>query len=192
MGGVPHPRSGWGGVLPYPRSGLGGVGVPRIPLQQVARSGWCEVPRVPPPRSGWWWGYPRVHPRQVGMVGGTWGTPQPGGRYLGYPSGQVWMMGGTWGTPWPGLDGGGTWHTPSQVGVSGYPPGQVWMGGGTWGTPSARSGWYPGYPPPGLDGVPPTPIRQSSIARTCYLAGSMPFAFTQEDFLVFLFNFWKT
>ena len=33
-------------------------------------------------------------------------------------------------------------------------------------------------------GYPPPPIRQSSIARTCYAAGSRPLAFTQEDFLV--------
>ena len=39
-------------------------------------------------------------------------------------------------------------------------------------------------PPPGLDGVHPPPIRQSSIASTCYAAGGMPLAFTQEDFLV--------
>ena len=73
------------------------------------------------------------------------------------------------------------------------------------GTP-ARSGWwgYLGYPPPpqlGLDdggtpphqdlarvppgmGYPPPPTRQSSIASTCYAAGGMPLAFTQEDFLV--------
>ena len=47
-------------------------------------------------------------------------------------------------------------------------------------------GGYPGIPPrPGLDdrGTPP-PIRQSSIASTCYAAGGVPLAFTQEDFLV--------
>ena len=50
-------------------------------------------------------------------------------------------------------------------------PSQVWMvGGGTWGTPQ-----------PGLDGVPPPP----SIASTCYAAGGMPLASTQEDFLVY-------
>ena len=46
--------------------------------------------------------------------------------------------------------------------------------------PSTRTGW----------GTPPPPIRQSSIASTCYAAGGMPLAFTQEDFLVTNF-FWK-
>ena len=43
-----------------------------------------------------------------------------------------------------------------------------------------------GVPPcPGLDGVPHPPVRrQSSIASTYYVAGGMPLAFTQEDFLV--------
>ena len=61
------------------------------------------------------------------------------------------------------------------------------------GTPPARTGW--GTPPPGLDGiphwpgldgVPPPPIRHSSMASTCYAAGGMPFAFTQEAFLVLI------
>ena len=73
-------------------------------------------------------------------------------------------------------EGGGVLH--SQVRTGGIPL-------------QARMG---GYPPPGLDGVPPlsrtgwgtpSPIgRQSSIASTCYTAGGMPLAFTQEDFLV--------
>ena len=39
-------------------------------------------------------------------------------------------------------------------------------------------------------GVPhlPTPITQSSIASTCYMADGVPLAFMQEDFLV-IFNF---
>ena len=92
----------------------------------------------------------------------------------GTPS-QVWVGGtlarsGWWGdTPsqvWvggtqPGLDGGGY-------------PGQVWMVGVP--QPGLDGGGYPGYPPP--------PIRQSSIVSTCYAAGGMPLAFTQEDFLV--------
>ena len=43
------------------------------------------------------------------------------------------------------------------------------------------------YPQPGLDGwgyLGYPPIRQNSIASTCYPAGGMPLAFTQEDFLV--------
>ena len=78
---------------------------------------------------------------------------------LGYP---ISGLGG--GYPIPGLDGGG--DTPSQV----------WMVGG-----------YLGYPPPGLDGVPPPPIKQSSIVSTCYVAGGVPLAFTQKDFLVFFY-----
>ena len=78
--------------------------------------------------------------------------------------------------PIPGLDGGGLvpgvpplsrsgwWRvprvTPDQVWMVGGYPDQVWMG----------------YPPP---------IRQSSIASTCYAVGGVPLAFTQEDFLVY-------
>ena len=98
------------------------------------------------------------------MVGGT-------------PS-QVWMVGGYlptrsrwWGVPHPrSACWGGT--PPTRSGCWGIPPwpgldgGLVWMVGGTWGTP------------------PPPPMRQSSITSTCYAAGGMPLAFTQEDFLV--------
>ena len=95
----------------------------------------------------------------VSGLGG--GYPIPGLKgwgYPGYPPGQVWMEGGT----------------PSQVwGVLWVPSSQVWMVGGYPGYPLVRSGW----------GTPP-PIRQSSIASTCYTAGGMPVAFTQEDFLV--------
>ena len=51
-----------------------------------------------------------------------------------------------------------------------------------------------GYPIPGTQGTshhhqdwmgyPHPPIRQSSITSTCYVAGGVPLAFTQEDFLV--------
>ena len=105
------------------------------------------------------------------------------------------------GYPIPGLAGG----TPSQF--RGVPP---WTRSG-WGIPPdlgqdtpppTRSGWGPppdlgqGTPPRNWDGVPPGPgtgtrphqvwIRQSSTASTCYAAGGVPLAFTQEDFLVFL------
>ena len=80
-----------------------------------------------------------------------------------------------------------------------------WVGGGGYPSPSHNTSiHYPiqslagGYPPswPGwvttscqeLDvGTPPPPPhgRQSSRASTCYVAGSMPLAFTQEDFIVF-------
>ena len=108
------------------------------------------------------------------------GYPVPGldgGGYPGYPFGQDWMVGGYLGyPPWPVLDGGGR---------------------GTPGTP--HHDWM-GYPPPWLDGVPPTTmtgrstpltlwldgVPPTSIASTCYTAGGMPLAFTQEDFLVII------
>ena len=95
-------------------------------------------------------------PDLVWMVGGYPGYPPQPGLDGVPPPNQVWMVGGTWGTPSPGLDGGG--------GVPGVPP-------------PTRSGW--GTPPP--DQVW---IRQNSIASTCYAAGGVPLAFTQEDFLV--------
>ena len=59
-------------------------------------------------------------------------------------------------------------------------------------------------PPASWEGVPPCPGQipgrggggtsyWSSIACTCYLAGSVPLAFTQEDFLVYIvFSFETT
>ena len=118
----------------------------------------------------------------------------------------------------PHLDwgrGGGLPHTRSGWGGGGTPS-QVCTGGGGYPIPCLMGGppwqdWmgYPlsqdwmGYllprpevdgvnPPPhsGLDGVHPPPIRQSSIASTCYAAGSMmPLAFTQEDFHILLHIF---
>ena len=113
----------------------------------------------------------------------------------GYVFTGVWMGG----YPIPGLDGGYPiqgldWGggTPSQVWMGGYPitgldrgypPTQVWTG-----VPSSQGTHHPGLdavPPLGLDGVPPSVRRQSSLASTCYTAGAMPLAFTQEeDFLV--------
>ena len=62
----------------------------------------------------------------------------------------------------------------------GYPQPGLDGGRGTWGNPPpARSGWCGG----GTPSTPP-PIGQSSIVSTCYAAGGMPLAFTQEDFLV--------
>ena len=46
---------------------------------------------------------------------------------------------------------------------------------------------YP-YPPPSRTGWGSPVRRQSNIASTCYVAGGMPLAFTQEDFLVAEFN----
>ena len=92
------------------------------------------------------------------------------------------------GYPVPGLGGG-------------YTPFQVWVGGTSshvwWGVPHPRSGWgvlysadgwYPiqdqtrrGYPPSKTGwGTPPI-----SKASTCYAAGGVPLAFTQ-DFLVII------
>ena len=158
----------------------------------LSRSEWWGVPHVrsqggTPARSGWW-GVP--HPRR-----GTRYTPQPGLDGGGYPS-EVLTMGGTWvppphikawlgyPRPWDGVPPTiKTWlgypptpwdGVPPQPGM-GYPPIKTWLG-------------YPppwdGVPPPTWDGVPPLPPRQSSIASTCYAAGGMPLAFTQEDFLV--------
>ena len=69
----------------------------------------------------------------------------------------------SWGYPIPGLDGGVPW------------PGK--------GVPSHSDlGW--GYPHPGqAPGQGGTP-NWNSTACTCYMVGSMPLAFTQEDFLV--------
>ena len=123
---------------------------------------------VPCPRSGWGVPHPRL--RQ--------GVAHPRSRQVGTPS-QV-QMGGT----------------PSQVWTGRYPiPG---LDGGTHsadgGYPHPRSGQIPqGTPPhPRLDGIPPpsktgwgTPSHPPiSKASTCYAAGGVPIAFTQEDFLV--------
>ena len=110
----------------------------------------------------------------------------------GYP-----IQGLMWGILWPGLDGG-RYPIPGGWGY----PGQVWIVGGTQGTPLGQVWMVGGYlipgvgvPWPGLDGgggtwgnPPYPPTRQSSIASTCYAGGGMPLAFTQEDFLVFLFS----
>ena len=113
-----------------------------------------------------------------------------GGGGGGYP-GQVWDGGGgvlpqldlDGGVPRPVLDGGGGVY-PSQVMVGGVPrPGLDGGGGGFPGypRPSLDGGGYLGYPPTMSGwGYPPPP----TIASTCYAAGGMPLAFTQEDFLV--------
>ena len=128
----------------------------------------------------------------------TRGNPFPGQGGGGIPHSQVWMGGipsHVWmgmGYPIPGLDGGGgipsmcqcvflvlfdrdpggqgvLWGTLPCPGLDGVPPVQDWMG--------YVQDWM-GYPTP-------RPVRrQSSIANTCYAAGGMPLAFTQEDFLV--------
>ena len=146
-GGVPRPRSEWGGVYPIP--GLDGEGTQF----------------------------------QVWMVGGV---PHP-----------VMVVGGT-----PSIHGGGGYPIQSWWGVPRIPPGQVWMGTPhhDWMGHPHHHDWMRNPPPPWLDGIPLTmtgwdtlfpPIRQSSMASTCYAAGSMPLAFTQEDFLVeFSISYW--
>ena len=59
------------------------------------------------------------------------------------------------------------------------------LDGGEGDTPGLDGGGYPrsGWSG-GTQGNPPT-MRQNSRASTCYPAGGMPLAFTQEDFLVF-------
>ena len=71
--------------------------------------------------------------------------------------------------------GGGGVYLPSQAGVGTPFPG---LDGGVTlfpdrGVPTFL-GWGGGYP------------YRNSIACTCYTAGGMPLAFTQEDFLVFI------
>ena len=106
------------------------------------------------------------------------GTPVPGSSLVsGFPRGDPSsrffprsLVPGLFsgGTPVPA--GGGTLvlasgSTPERVGV---PP--SW----DWGNPSWD--WC----------TPPPPKRQNSRASTCYVAGGMPLAVTQEDFLVFM------
>ena len=160
--------------------GGGGRGTPSQIWGDTPSQVWMVGRGVPHPRSGWWgggfpipspgWGggvypipgldggrVPRVTPPPARS--GWWGVPHPRSGWWGVP-------------PLPGLDGGG--------GYVGYPPpGQVWMVGCT---PSQV--WMVG-----VHRVPPTPhppIRETSIASTCYAAGGVPLAFTQEDFLVSL------
>ena len=156
---------------------------------------------VPQPGLDGWWGYSG----QVWMVGGTgrgypsqvWmvGVPRPGLDNGGYPS-QVWMVGGTlwarsgwWGYleyPPPWLDVVPPFHHDWM----GYPP--QWLDG----IPHPHHDWM-GYPPPptmtgwGTPPPPPPPppwFDPTSIASTCYTAGGMPLAFTQEDFLFVSFQ----
>ena len=94
------------------------------------------------------------------------------------------------------MAGGGVF-TPSQV-QTGVPHPRSRQGGGTpthtsrtrWGIPPLQD-WV-GYP------HPPPQSGDSSISSTCYAAGGMPLAFTQEDFLVanlfsaqFTSNWWQ-
>ena len=129
-----------------------------------------QVWGVPHLRFGW--GYPISgsgggYPVQFLMVGGT-PRARSGwqGEYPGYSPNKTWVLPDLgWGTPPPSRPSWGNLPHPGM----GYPPPQT----------------LDGAPPPLWDWVPPThpPTRQSSIASTCYAAGSVPLAFTQEDFL---------
>ena len=160
----------------YPWPGQDGRGsTPRyLPASQVRTGEGVPQGTYPPARSGQGEEYPKVptpqpHPGQ-GLA--TWQVV-----CLLHSHGRTFLvrMGdrvpqGTY--PWPGQDGGGStprYLPPSQVrtgeGVrqGTYPPSQVRTGGGV------PQGTYP-----------PT----SPWPRTCYMAGGMPLAFTQENFLV--------
>ena len=173
-GGVPQPGLDVGGGYPsqvwvvggVPQPGLdGGGGVPQSGLD----------------------GGEGGYPSQVWMVEGStparswWGGTLARSWWLGGYPGQVLMVGVV---PRPGLDGGGYPRYPlarsGWWGVPGVPPYHVWMGYPLtgWGTP--MTGWSTPPTPPAMTGwgTPPT-----SIASTCYAAGGMPLAFTQEDFL---------
>ena len=123
------------------------------------------------------------------------GVPHPRSGRGGYPlpltrSGWGTPLDLEWGTPW-------TWDgVPPGPGM-GYPPDLGWGTPRTWdGVPPQTWGGVPpqtwdGVPPQTWDGVPPrtwdgVPPPTWDIASTCYAAGGMPLAFTQEDFLVFI------
>ena len=185
VGGYPIPGLGWGGTpshgwgwgypsqvwmvggtssLGVPQPGLYGGGIPGVSSTMCA---WWGYPGVPPTIKTWF-GYPPT-------LG--WGTPQT---WNGVPPPSR----PGWGTPPPSRS---EWGTPNPKPGMGYPPpsrpgrgtSQTWDG-----VPLPPSRSEP--PPQTWDGVPPPPppTRQSSIANTCYAAGGMSFAFTQEDFLV--------
>ena len=137
----------------------------------------------PHPRSGW-----GVSPLQVWMEGYPFPGLDGGG---GFPLPRSGFGGGY---PVPGLDSG----VPSSQVWTGVPHCQIWMGvpttsGLDGSTPTVQT-WEEGTPYPDLGRGTPHPGQvpgwgggtpyQNSIAYTCYAAGGMPLAFTQEDFLV--------
>ena len=90
------------------------------------------------------------------------------------------MPWGSWGGTLPGPAGGVPWWGGGTLAGEGYPGGGVpWQGvpcqGGT-----LVGGGYPGQGGTPLGGYP---VR-INIGSTWYMAGGMPLAFTQEDFLV--------
>ena len=207
--GTPHPRLD--GVppisrmgYPHPELGRGTLGYP-LPIQD-----WMGYPsvqtwdgEVPPSRSG------------VTLWSVEWGTSPvqtwDGGGTSGYPLSKT-----GWGIPpiskasncyvqngvppsRPGKGYPGVY--PPHPRLDGVPPVQTWDGG----VPPSRSvvpsgklnrvlplfrpgtGVPQGTLCPRLDGASPI-----SKASTCYVAGSVPLAFTQEDFLVLAFAFMLT
>ena len=96
--------------------------------------------------------------------------------------GSVHTAGGGGGKVTPSTDWGGPPSDPNR----GIPNPSQWEGGGTLsqvtmgrGTPIPGQDWGKG------GGTP----NWNSIACTCYAVGSMPLAFTQEDYLVILCNY---
>ena len=85
--------------------------------------------------------------------------------------------GGGGGYPMSGLDRGRVPHPRSRWG--GVTPSQVQLGGGGYTRVPPIQDWI-GYLPVQ---TPPPPSAISNV-NTCYAAGGVPLAFTQEDFLV--------
>ena len=104
---------------------------------------------------------------------------------VGVTQSEVWTGGG--GVPPSKIRMGGTPDTPLIQDWMGYPPVQDWIG-----YPLSKTGWgtplqdWMGTPHPSKTGwgTPPPIRRQISKVSTCYTAGDVPLAFTQEDFLV--------
>ena len=110
---------------------------------------WMMGGGVPHSRAGWWgWGVPNSR-------SGWWGVPHPRSGWWGYP-GYPLARSGWCRVPHTTMTGWGT-------------PGQVWMVWGTQGTmyhdwmgTPTMTGWgslhhdWMRYPPPWLDGVPPS------------------------------------
>ena len=130
------------------------------------------------PSQVWGGGYP------ISGLGGIPGTPLG----LGIP--LIWdgvppTLG--WGTPRPGMGYPQTWDGVTPQTWDGVPPRPEMGNPKTWDGVPPRPGMgspqtWDGVPPRPEMGYPPT--RQISIVSTCYAAGGMPLAFTQEDFLV--------
>ena len=112
---------------------------------------------------------------QLGEVPWPGGYPGGGGTQVRYPSG------GTLGDPM----GGYQVRYPQGGTLAGGVPCQVQPWGSTLPGPAGGGGstWLGGGTLPGPAGVGEYP-GQDNIGSTCYTAGDMPLAFTQEDFLV--------